>query len=192
MTPELSIDLNFIDHVAFGSGPIIIPDTLTWDQLSARAGRNDMPGILAVAILKNQLSRKELAKGIAETWIMAEWPVQAMDTNVWAYVFTQVCDEGYFLTDDGEVKSHDELPEVMTLYRGCLPEFKEGMSWTTNKEEAIWFAHRLDHHENIGHLYTITVPCDIVFAKFDGRGEGEIVIEVSQLGEDDIEEMEES
>jgi len=192
MTPELPIDLNLIDHVAFGSGPITLPTRKTWDELSARAGRNDMPGILAEAILSESLSHVELAKGIASTWVLCEWPARAIEIHVWEYIFTMVCDGGYYLNDDGDVKSHEDLPEELILYRGCLPEFKEGMSWTTDKERAVWFAHRLDHGNNIGHLYTCTIPPHIVLAKFDGRGENEIVIEVSQLFEDDIEEIDES
>jgi hypothetical protein len=63
------------------------------------------------------------------------------------------------------------------------------MSWTSDKEEAIWFAHRLDHDEFVGHVYEITVGREVVLAKFDDRGESEYVIDLDLLFEDDVQEV---
>jgi len=40
-------------------------------------------------------------------------------------------------------------------------------------------------------IYTITIPRDLVLAKFDGRGEHEYVINATELFEDDIQLYEE-
>jgi len=34
----------------------------------------------------------------------------------------------------------DSLPDVVTVYRGCDEAFKDGVSWTTNRERAEYFA----------------------------------------------------
>src|ERR1039457_3458669 len=148
----------------------------TWNELSARQGRNDLPGILAEAIVNHTISGRELAKGIAASWTHSEWPARRMDHEVWAMIFRMALKAGHFITDEGKILSHEKLAEELTLYRGAWEEFSEGMSWTDNLKTASWFAHRFDMTETIGQVYTVTVPRDRVLARFDGRGEHEYVI----------------
>lgn len=187
MMPNLNLDLEYIDHLAFDSGPVKLMNT--WAKLSERAGRNDMPAILAEARSTGSLMPSEVAKGLADAWTMAEWLARIFDKDIWRVIFGMALSDDDFLTDDGVVLPHTELPEVLTLWRGALPDYSEGMSWTSDKEEAIWFAHRLDHDEFVGHVYEITVGREVVLAKFDDRGESEYVIDLDLLFEDDVQEV---
>jgi len=165
----------------------------TWAELSARAGRNDMPGIMVEAWKNGLLEKDELAKAIADSWVMAEWPARQMTPESWIFLIDQVIDENAYLTDEGFILSKDEMkmPETLTLWRGCWPEFREGISWSADRELATWFARRFDfgEYKDKGLLYEITIPYELVLAKFDGRHEDEYVIDVTMLMEDDIQEV---
>ncbi len=153
---------------------------MTWAEVSARLGRNDLP----MAMIENwwSMPRSEQARAIADAWTMAEWPSQIMDTNLWDMLFSIVTDGHYIVGDDGELILRDTLPATMTLYRGAFDDFVFGMSWTTNLEKADWFAHRLEHGSHRGRVYETTASRDDVFAKFDRRGEFEIVLRSTRIG----------
>jgi hypothetical protein len=153
----------------------------TWAELSARLGRNDMPGVLGRAIINHTISGRELIKGIAASWISAEWPARQIEPDAWSIIFRMAVKDGHFITDDGEILPHDGLDEELTLYRGAWSDFAEGMSWTDNPQTASWFAHRFDMAGTVGQVYTVTIPRDMVLGRFDGRGEHEYVIDASDL-----------
>jgi hypothetical protein len=118
MMPNLNLDLEYIDHLAFGSGPVKLMNT--WAKLSERAGRNDMPAILAEARSTGSLMPSEVAKGLADAWTMAEWLARIFDKDIWRVIFGMALSDDDFLTDDGVVLPHTELPEVLTL-SGAAP-----------------------------------------------------------------------
>jgi hypothetical protein len=126
-----------------------------------------------------------MRKALVDSWVGAEWPAQIMETKAWLYLFTFYTETGTFLDDNGELTLTDTLPETLTLYRGAVPEYKEGLSWTSERDLAKWFGTRLGMK---GQLYTITVPNHVVLAKLDDRKENEYIVDVSMLFEDDIEE----
>lgn len=165
---------------------------VTWEQLSARAGRNDMPSILADAYLENKLDNVELAKAISGTWVLAEWPARALTLESWLMLFKKVLDDDQYLTDEGLILSMEQMriPETLTLWRGAMPEFKEGLSWTADRDQAEWFAHRFNFDPELdGHVYEITIPNHLLLAQFNGRGEFEYVVDLEGLFEDDIQEV---
>jgi hypothetical protein len=151
----------------------------TWEEISARQGRNDLPLLLCENYA--DMNKHERAKAIADTWVSAEFPAQILDIDLWLGMFFDTFDFDEYLLDEGEIHLKHDLPEPLTLWRGALPDFAEGMSWSSNKEKAEWFAHRLDHDDNVGVLYEATIDTGLVLAKFDGRGEFEYVIDVTSL-----------
>lgn len=188
MTPELHIDHALIDHVAFGSGPIVIPEKKSWAELSARRGRNDLPAIFVEAYAEEWLREEDFAEGLSDAWTSAEFPGQAMDLKYWLMLFRHAIDDGWYLEED-ELATIENLPEVITLWRGAWEEFRDGISWTGDRKQAEWFAHRLDHSGNVGKLYEITVGRELVLAHFTGRKEDEYVVDTDMLYEDDIQEV---
>jgi hypothetical protein len=165
----------------------------TWAEISARAGRNDMPGLMVQGFMNDKLRGKELAKALANSWTMAEWPSRQMEPEHWTFLFDQVLPDndniGHRLDDDGNIVSNDDLPESIVLYRGATEEFAHGLSWTTDFDQAKWFATRLESVVGPGHIYTITMPREAIIAKFDCRNENEYLVAFDSILEDDIEEV---
>ncbi|WP_448145391.1 hypothetical protein [Pseudomonas silesiensis] len=74
-----------------------------------------------------------------------------------------------------ERRALNQLPGTLTIYRGCGPKGKHGLSWTLSKEVAHWFANRFSYDEP-GLLITARVRKNRVFALKLGRSEREIVV----------------
>lgn len=155
--------------------------TVSWAAARARRGRNELPGILADVWAS--LSPADLAEALGDAWTGAEWPEQHLTPESWVMLFDTV---GYLV--DGETRERaDDLPEVVTLYRGAIPGRREGMSWTTRLETAQWFAHRFDGIRlggapaEVGQVWRIDIPRDYVLARFNHRGESEHVVDVSEF-----------
>lgn len=70
-----------------------------------------------------------------------------------------------------------ELPDVLTIYRGAIEGMNEdGLSWTLDRNLAIWFAKRLARATDCPVLLTATVAKRDVDGYFTNRNESEIVI----------------
>lgn len=154
----------------------------TWADISARMGRNDMPhaAIMGFYDLDDDAER---AVALSAAWTMAEWPELHADQEVWADLFAAVGP-----VRDGEPVDYDGLglPDPVTLYRGAVPSRRDGMSWTTDRDRAEWFARRFDGlGTETGQVYEITIPVECCLARFtEGRGEDEVVVDVTQLDMD--------
>ena len=157
---------------------------LTWWEVSKRVDKNDLPWCLGNYIF--DLPRDEVRLGLVDAWTFPEWPSRSADNATWEAMFIYGFDEmdGY-LDDNGNVQSWDSLPENITLYRGAHKDYVKGLSWTGSLARADWFANRLGQ-ENMA-VYKITIPRELIMAKFNNRNEDEYVVEVSKLLEDDIE-----
>jgi len=64
------------------------------------------------------------------------------------------------------------LPDPVQVYRGALPKFARGLSWTTNLDVAVWFAERY----GLGKVFTTALPRAKVIAYLDHRSEYEIIL----------------
>jgi hypothetical protein len=83
-----------------------------------------------------------------------------------------------FDDDDADLAMHRALPETVTVYRGATAGLnEEGLSWTTDRNTAVWFARRFaDHRDGEPVVLTGTVAKSDVIACFTGRGESEVVV----------------
>lgn len=173
----------------------------TWEEVSARAGRNDMPAILANNW--SRLSRTERAKGLHEAWVLAEWPEQYLafapgqlksypeglgGWYLWTKMFRNVCREERDYLHNDDVRPMTELPEWITLYRGAIEDLQGGMSWTDDEGLARWFASRFNgmytqkYEPQNGHLYRLEAQREFVLAKFDiRRNESQYVLDLGNV-----------
>lgn len=164
----------------------------TWAEVSARLGRNDMPAALVDAVAADSLPRAEIAKGLEAAWTMCEWPLQAADREVWLQMFGMVLTDWdmEYLDEDRIRLVTDDLPEYLTLYRGCVVGREAGMSWTTDLDKARWFASRFGSHFGEPRVVTTDVPREWIIARFHrSRSENEYVIDPEDLFSDAIEEV---
>ena len=79
----------------------------------------------------------------------------------------------YLLMDEAERAALKMLPDEIPIWRGCQWRNRFGMSWTANKDTAIWFARRLN--EKKPRLHSGVISKSDVIAHFCGRNEQEIL-----------------
>lgn len=147
----------------------------TWDEVSAGAGREDMP--LRMLVQFPNLSQAERRKALHDAWIMPERPLLHLDADTWKVLFEGALDEGDFIlgTDEGR---YADLPEEVTLYRGAVEEHALAMSWTSKPRMAAWFAEHTDMrgYDGTGYVWQASIAREDVLAHFPhGRNEDEYV-----------------
>ncbi len=160
---------------------------LRWRRVAARAGRNDLPDLLMRHF--SDLPLDDLPAAVRDAWVMAEWPERHAPRDLWLDVFeiARREDPEVVLTDEGPMHAETVLADIVdgdgmvTVYRGATPSRRDGMSWTTDLHRAEWFAHRFDGmpgSQETGALWRLRIPARFVLARFDGRGEDEIVLDM--------------
>lgn len=168
---------------AAGSAPI-----MSWEDLSARAARNEKPAILLTAIAMDVLTDpQQIRIGLEDAWTTCEWPGRAANYDVWRYVFDVAGADGKYLHDQ-ELRDVSLLPATLTLYRAAIEGHELGLSWTTSFERAHWFATRIGAIAGRRHqIFEIDAPRELVLAYFhETRGESEYVIDTGDLAVDDL------
>ncbi len=76
--------------------------------------------------------------------------------------------------DTYDFQAYSNLPDVVTVYRGCQKNQNEnGLSWTLDKEKAQFFATRLGKQ---GIVLEKTVKKNQIVAVLLGRNEQEVII----------------
>lgn len=160
--------------------------TTAWSRITTGAGRNDFPALLAE--FWDRLTPDDLRTALHEAWTLAEFPEQGIDAESWTFLFDQV---EYQV--DGEARDRDDdLPEIVTLYRGAIEDRRTGMSWTSDLDQARWFANRFSglRDTTAGYVWRIDIPRDYVLARFTGRNEAEHVVDTSGFEDDEYVLME--
>lgn len=160
-------------------GLVIGMTKVRWDDLSSRVGRND----LVVTLASNwwRIDRRDRAMAVHEAWYMAEFPERLADQKFWLEVFNKA---GFAI--DGQPAPRP-AEETITLYRGGLESRRNGLSWTTDRIEAMWFAERfLPMSTSVQtFVWSITVPVSYCLAMINLRGESEVVVDTTKLTDED-------
>lgn len=116
-----------------------------------------------------ELSPKEFNSILRQVWMDSE--------NIFEYFYEWEelwgCSVRDMVMEKSDTKEFSKLPEVITVYRGQDRDYDLGMSWTTNKDKAIWFSQRFSKN---GEVLTGKVLKENVLAYFNGRNESEIVV----------------
>ena len=143
-------------------------------------GRNDGPALLYDLHFAGSISVAENPGIVTTAWAMAEFPSNLLEEDTWVELFEEA---GY--TVDGQPAQRPEAP--VTVYRGCHPARRFGMSWTTDLERAQWFADR-DLGRGVGAVYEATVPTGWLLAYIHGsqRGEAEFVVDAIALNDETV------
>ncbi len=173
-----------------GRGPAF-PQPLRWEDLAARAGRNDKPAILLTAIAAGVLTDpQQIRIGLEDTWTTCEWPGRAADYEVWLYAFEHASTDGHYL-EEQELRDRTTLPQTLTVYRAAAEGHELGLSWTTSFDKAYWFATRVGALAGHRHkIFELDAPRDWVLAHYhETRGESEYVIDTNGLSLEDLAEV---
>lgn len=87
------------------------------------------------------------------------------------------------LMERSEHRAFSKLPESFPVYRGFIGQRGKGLSWTTDREKAVWFAERFACLEQLGkpRLASGQAVKKDVLAYFNRREESEIVIDPTKV-----------
>lgn len=128
-------------------------------------------------LCKEYLSKESFATWLAESWILSE--CANTDKNVslkTAIEWFKEADKNY-LMDSTELDYFENLPDMVTIYRGvCIGHNPNGLSYTDNKDKAVWFAERFNTTEP--KLLKAVVPKEYCLCYLNRRDEQEIVLDV--------------
>ena len=81
------------------------------------------------------------------------------------------------MMEEDERQTFTQLPSEVEVFRGFCEDGRErGLSWTTDRKKAEWFAARLAVPGDMPRLAIGRVEKDKIVACFDGRGENEVVV----------------
>lgn len=121
-----------------------------------------------------KLTRPALRECLADAWVADEYPIQHVGKANALRLFRAA---GWMSDSTGDVNdpAAPVQPTIpLRLYRGCLPKWYKGISWTADPTRAEWFAKRFNQP---GRVYTLVVPPGRMMANFNTRGEAEFVVQ---------------
>jgi len=76
---------------------------------------------------------------------------------------------------------YQHLPDTLTIYRGVSPHrARLGLSWTADKETALWFKKRYENNRQ-GQLLTADISKKHILAYIDDRNEKELIVDVFSI-----------
>lgn len=136
------------------------------------------------------LNKRAYAEFLADAWVIEENP--NMDANMSLKEAVQCfkkAEKRYLMTEE-DYLYYNNLPSEIEVFRGVSAGRVDlGLSWTDNKEKAIWFMERFKERKSGEHkLLRATVKKENVLAYFNTRNEQEIVVDVFAI-QDKIERI---
>jgi hypothetical protein len=103
---------------------------------------------------------------------------QWQNLREWKRLLSAKRSSRHYLMDESEVQLLNSLPELVTIYRGCVKGLNEkGLSWTLDKAKAEFFANRFSKE---GIILEREIPKSDIIAVLTGRGESEVICEVKK------------
>lgn len=123
--------------------------------------------------IEDDLDDEEYWSILADIWLDSENIWQNLDQ--WRELFESTR-SGSPMTEEEEA-ALAAMPDPVPVYRGGVEDANEyGLSWTTDRERAEWFAVRMTADDEVGVVLDGLVAKKDVAAYFTGRGEDEIVV----------------
>lgn len=156
------------------------------DQQIRWSDRNDGPGILLNLYTDGLITLPQVRARIADVWSSAEFPGRVMPVESWVgafrmvgFVADTVCEgqgDWKVLRKAGAAR---RPAEPVRLYRGANADASHGLSWTTDRKRAEWFAGRFPHLGAV--IWTAVAQPGALLAQCDSRGEYEFVTDPRML-----------
>lgn len=120
-------------------------------------------------LCQKRVTMKSFHELLIDVWQDTEMPHQFGNLPCKLFKLATQC-----ITDDKP--AWNALPDILTIYRGG---YAHGISWTTSKKTADWFARRFYNPEHF--LWTARIAKHRCFAYITSRGEAEVVVEWKRL-----------
>lgn len=134
------------------------------------------------------LSEKDYGETLRTCWVTTEYNANHSDISKKEMVSLFKKANKQYLMDEDDYQTYVELPEKVIIYRGVRhSKYKNELSWTLDKDTAIWFAQRFESDNYI--IYEVEIDKKDIFAYFNEREEEEIIIDPYKLKNYKIKEM---
>ena len=145
-----------------------------WEALT-RLDRNDEPLLLDHLLAEGLLTSQTAARCVSAAWCGCDYPNLVLPDYAWRRLFRLA---GYTV----ECSPADRPHESLQLYRGAVPAYRRGWSWTEDRELAQWFADRA-RHQGPGLVWVARVAPWRLLARItaERRGESEYVVDTYNL-----------
>jgi hypothetical protein len=118
---------------------------------------------------------KEYWRVVGSVWTDSENIYQHF--AVWKRLWASSFNGRDVLMDEEEKEVLEAMPQVLTVYRGFkIKKSERGLSWTTDRDTAVWFARRFRASHQSSFVAQANVAKKDVLAYFDGRNEKEVVV----------------
>lgn len=137
-----------------------------WNGGRILPGRNDRPAVLFDSYWSQAFGEDLdlLAIAVEDAWTSAEFPARLVDEESWLTFF----DEFPFL--DNHTIMPNTPATIPTLYRACAEGYENGMAWTDDYEQALWFYRRNLTFGNTTVMLKLNPQRAEVLAHFHGEG----------------------
>ncbi len=117
-------------------------------------------------------------KTVGHVWTDSENIYESFED--WQWIWDSIAVNRESAMSNEEQAEFAVLPDTLVIYRGVEPQGTElGMSWTTDRDKAVWFARRFNGR---GKVLKTEIAKSSALAYFTGRGESEIVVLPDMLG----------
>lgn len=117
---------------------------------------------------------------LGAVWVHTESPW--VNRKLFLELFSGTRPHRDHLMEPDERKAFKKLPEQLTIYRGFGGSRGKGLSWTLDRDKAIWFAKRFHEvHGKPGRVIEGNAQKSDAFAYFTRREEAEIVIDPAKV-----------
>lgn len=130
-------------------------------------------------MVNEYLDERDFARYLKDVWITSENPngdvnVPLSEVKRWF----KKANKEYLMSKD-EMDVFNAIPETLTVYRGVSKNRNpKGLSYSIQKEKAVWFQNRFADKDNPGTLIERKVNKKDIFCYFGDGGEAEVVINV--------------
>lgn len=132
------------------------------------------------------ITEQECADTIYSIWTMQERFYNCGIAKTKMIKFMKLAKKTLVLPDAINELSGEDM---LTVYRGAKYNDYKGLSWTIEKQVAIWFASRFSKNSDKCYIFTGKLPKRDIIAYFNGRKEAEIVCDYRKIKEIECEEM---
>lgn len=126
------------------------------------------------------LSCKDMSELLADAWTTSENPNNDANVSLDLVIKWFKQSDKHILMSESELEYYNSLPNEFTVYRGVGSKSNpNGLSWTQDVEQAVWFSQRFDN--DTGYTLSGIAQKENVLAYFNRRDEEEIVINPKTL-----------
>ena len=126
------------------------------------------------------LSEQDYGEYLKESWITEENPNQDKNVSIDDSLDLFRAANKKYIMDDGERKEYNDLPNLVTIYRGVgIGRERLGLSWTDNSAVAKWYQERFNKGTERGYVLKAMVNKKDILAYFEH--DNELIVDVHKI-----------